>query len=171
MTPETLFKITGETELDGVTFDPGSMPEDFWKKWKEQFNNLDAAGGLIVRDDRSFLGIYRLEKWDLPKGKAEHGETPEITAIREVEEECGVREVRIVHPLPDTYHVYPHRGQFVLKKTHWFLMHWSGDGNLVPQTEEGIESLRWFSPDDIDEFCAASYQSVAEVVRAGYGGV
>jgi 8-oxo-dGTP pyrophosphatase MutT (NUDIX family) len=166
MTPERLAEIFSEPGFSGGSFACETNLADYWSEWKSRFVNLNAAGGLVLRDDGFFLGMYRLGMWDLPKGKAEKGETMEITAVREVEEECGIRGVRIEKPLMNTYHVYPLKGRFVLKKTYWFLMNWHGAGELTPQTEEGIEALRWFAPDEAKTFCANTYQSVAEVVGA-----
>jgi len=42
------------------------------------------------------LFIYRFNKWDLPKGKLDNGESVSECAIREVEEECGIANLKIV---------------------------------------------------------------------------
>ncbi len=168
MTPASLYQITGQNSVKGLFFCPQTELENYWPQWKSQFINIEAAGGVVVRPDKTFLGIYRLGKWDLPKGKAETGETPEITAVREVEEECGIEDVSVIDKLTETYHVYPFKGGFALKRTHWYLLNWSENGEFVPQKEEGIEALRWFKPGERDEFYASTYGSVAEVVRAVY---
>lgn len=165
MTPKKLWEITSENPGDSLEIRTENDLDAFWLKWKGQFLEIEAAGGLVLRPDDSFLGIYRIGKWDLPKGKAESGETPEITALREVEEECGVTGLSIVHPICKTYHVYPLRNQFVLKTTHWYLMDWSGGGTIVPQTEEGIEEIRWIDASERQSFCENTYRSVAEVVQ------
>ena len=51
---------------------------------------VPAAGGIVQNEHREVLFIFRKGKWDLPKGKMEKAERPEVAAIREVEEECGV---------------------------------------------------------------------------------
>jgi len=47
------------------------------------------AGGLVTNENNELLMIFRRGKWDLPKGKADEGETVEACALREVEEETG----------------------------------------------------------------------------------
>ena len=54
-----------------------------------KFRVVKAAGGLVRKKDK-FLMIYRMKKWDLPKGKKEKGERSKQTAGREVEEECNI---------------------------------------------------------------------------------
>ena len=46
--------------------------------FKAEFTYIEAAGGFIENEDGEYLFIFRREKWDLPKGKLELGETPEI---------------------------------------------------------------------------------------------
>ncbi|MDP3432455.1 MAG: NUDIX domain-containing protein, partial [Bacteroidota bacterium] len=65
--------------------------ELLWECFKRQFVEIPAAGGLVKSSGQSLLFIKRLGVWDLPKGKIDMDETPEIAAIREVEEECGVK--------------------------------------------------------------------------------
>lgn len=168
-TPECLYEISARTDVEAMVYFTEKKATEYWSEWKKQFINIDAAGGMVIRSDRSFLGIYRMDKWDLPKGKADPGETPEVTALREVEEECGISGLEVVRKITDTFHIYPLRGDFVLKKTSWFLMSWNGSGELTPETEEGIEELRWFTKSDVETFCADTYGSVAEVVRAEMG--
>jgi len=50
--------------------------------------------------------MRRRDRWDLPKGKVNLGETFEQTAVREVMEECGLQELEIINPMLSTYHSY-----------------------------------------------------------------
>ena len=61
-------------------------------------------------------------KWDLPKGKLEENESIEQCAVREVEEECNMRLLKIVSKLPSTYHCYPYKGAWAFKTTYWYKM-------------------------------------------------
>src|SRR5690606_38316271 len=65
-------------------------PKGFFKELIKQVKFVKAAGGLVDNELNEFLFIKRLGKWDLPKGKLEEGEKMKETALREVEEECGI---------------------------------------------------------------------------------
>ena len=56
---------------------------------KSRFMIIKAAGGVVSKKDKVLM-IYRLGKWDFPKGKFDKGETPAECAKREVEEETNV---------------------------------------------------------------------------------
>ena len=79
-------------------------PKACWKKLRTRFRIIVAAGGLVINSKGEFLLIKRLGLWDLPKGKVEDDEAIEVAAIREVEEECGIRKATIISKLLVTYH-------------------------------------------------------------------
>lgn len=136
----------------------------------KSFHQLPAAGGLLRRGDGRILFIHRLKKWDLPKGKIEDGESIEDAAIREVEEECGISGVKILKPLPSTYHIYrspwlPADDNWVWKETRWFEMYYDGNETPVPQTEEDITEIRWFGVDELNEVLANTYGNISSLIR------
>lgn len=61
----------------------------------KQFVVIEAAGGIVQNTNKELLFIYRLGKWDLPKGKMEKGEHPDECALREVTEETGVTSLEL----------------------------------------------------------------------------
>ena len=128
------------------------------KSVKSLFYTLKAAGGLVTKDDE-YLLIYRLGKWDLPKGKAEKGEDDETTAIREVEEECSVS-VKIQHLITTTWHYYPQRGKQMLKKTYWYAMKCLDDSKIQPQTIEDIEKVEWLNQSQLKPALNNTYNSI-----------
>src|ERR1043166_3932939 len=75
------------------------------------FKVIEAAGGLVKNNKGEYLFIFRKGKWDLPKGKIDKGESVSAAAIREVEEECGVKKLSIRKELPPTYHTYQQDGK------------------------------------------------------------
>ena len=79
----------------------------------KKFKVIKAAGGLVKKKDK-FLMIYRMKKWDLPKGKKESGEKYKQTAIREVEEECNVQ-VKLGKKVCTTWHTYTMNKKICLK--------------------------------------------------------
>src|SRR5438552_3294293 len=64
--------------------------EHLKKEFFKHFTLIAAAGGVVQNEQQDLLFIFRLQKWDLPKGKIEPKETPEMAAVREVEEETGI---------------------------------------------------------------------------------
>lgn len=131
---------------------------------KSLFYTLKAAGGLVVNQDK-YLLIYRLGKWDLPKGKAEKGETIETTAIREVEEECNVK-VALQDFICSTWHYYPQKGKPMLKKTEWYAMQCLDDSELQPQTIEDIEKVKWLDKTQLKPALANTYNSILFVFQS-----
>lgn len=104
---------------------------------------VTAAGGMVFNDKDEILFIYRKKRWDLPKGKTEKNETIEASAIREVEEETGVEGLKVTKFLQKTYHIFKRKGRFRLKVTYWYEMRTSYEGELRPETKEGIEKAKW----------------------------
>jgi len=137
-----------------------------WPLFQSEFKLISAAGGWVENKEGQLLVIKRLGKWDLPKGKMEGDESKEESAIREVEEECGVSDLRIIEPLQDTYHTYRLKGSVILKTTHWFKMSTNFTGTLVPELEEDIEEARWMSKEEFPELLANTYANISRLVQA-----
>lgn len=139
------------------------------KKLISYFNSLfriiEAAGGLVKNKKEEWLFIYRNGKWDLPKGKIEKGEGIKKAAIREVEEECGIRKLKILKELPSTYHTYFMEEKPILKRTYWFEMSCGDDSKLVPQIEEGITDVKWLSSKKLKKVYDNTYESIKEVMK------
>ena len=138
-----------------------------FKKFAKLYRLIEAAGGLVKNDKDEILVIYRREKWDLAKGKLEKNETPEIAAIREVEEECGINKLEIKELLETTYHTYRFKNKDILKRTYWFEMIHHGDQNTSPQTEEEITEVKWVKTDNLDEITKNTFPSIIEVLKKG----
>ncbi|MFZ4800208.1 MAG: NUDIX hydrolase, partial [Bacteroidia bacterium] len=117
--------------------------EDVFELFSKNFKIIEAAGGLVFNNKNELLLIERLGVWDLPKGKIDAGETPEIAAIREVEEECAVNGLTIENLVCKSYHTYTFKGKNVLKRTYWYKMNSTYTGILVPQLEENITKVEW----------------------------
>jgi 8-oxo-dGTP pyrophosphatase MutT (NUDIX family) len=98
--------------------------------------------------------IFRNGRWDLPKGKCESGESMEQTALCEVQEECGIDELRLEKLLIVTHHSYTMRGVDVLKPTHWYAMRYEGNESVfTPQIEEDIKVAKFISAHKITKEC------------------
>ena len=130
------------------------------------FQYIEAAGGLVTLPDKRILLIERLGKWDLPKGKAEKGESLQDTAIREVVEECGLKDTpKIIGELTHTYHTYHRDGRHVLKHTAWYTMLYDGDDALLPQSSENITRAVWLPPNRLNTVLQNTYESIRQVIR------
>ena len=133
---------------------------------KNKFRIIKAAGGVVKKKGR-LLMIYRMKKWDLPKGKREIGETSRETAVREVNEECNV-EVKLGNKICTTWHTYTMNKKNMLKKTTWYAMELVDDSNMKPSLEEDIEELRWMSKKEISKALENSYNSIRFVFEELY---
>ncbi len=127
---------------------------------------IQAGGGLVENERREILFIFRRGKWDLPKGKLDRGETLEQCAIREVEEETGVRQLKLIRFLLITEHEYVERGHKILKETHWWLMKADGIQTLIPQTEEDITEIRWIGSENLNLVLQNTYPAIADVLKS-----
>lgn len=130
------------------------------KKFLKKIPLVIAAGGLVKNKEDEILFIFRNSKWDLPKGKVDKGETIKDAAIREVEEETGVKKLKIDSLLKKTYHIFKRNGTYKLKETHWFLMTSKYKGTLVPQCNENIELAEWRPASDIPKLMENSYENI-----------
>ncbi|MBS1544088.1 MAG: NUDIX domain-containing protein [Bacteroidetes bacterium] len=133
---------------------------------KDKFRVVKAAGGLIRKKDR-FLMIYRMKKWDLPKGKKESGEKSIRTAEREVEEECNI-DVKVGKKICTTWHTYTMNRNSMLKKTRWYVMDLIDDSEMRPSLEEDIEDIRWMTQKEVYHALENSYKSVRFVFEEYY---
>jgi 8-oxo-(d)GTP phosphatase len=140
--------------------------EAFKQYLKGKYKVIKAAGGLIRKKDK-FLMIYRMKKWDLPKGKKESGEKSVETAVREVEEECNVS-VRLGSKICTTWHTYTMNKSNMLKRTKWYEMDLIDDSNSKPSTEEDIEELRWMTEKEVYHALENSYKSIRFVFEEYY---
>jgi len=136
----------------------------FLKEVAKNVTLIKAAGGLVKNEKNEYLFIYRNDKWDLPKGKVEKEEQVKEAAVREVEEECGIKVSNLDEKICKTYHAYIMRGEVVLKKTYWYNMRCKGQGKLKPQKEEGITDARWFKKDHIEPITKNTFPSIMDVL-------
>lgn len=141
-------------------------PEALDRESQHFFTPVDAAGGLLRDEHDRVLMIHRRGFWDLPKGKRDHGESMETCALREVEEETGLKAELQAH-LCDTFHVYTMHEELMLKRTSWFAMKANSSGTLEPQSEEDITEAVWVEPSKIGPYAYRSFETIRQVLRAG----
>lgn len=139
-------------------------PKEYFNLIKKRFKIIKAAGGLVKNGDGDYLFIYRLDKWDLPKGKADPGESMKSAAVREVAEECGIKVDYLGQKITTSYHVYQMKGDLVLKKTNWYEMGVNKVPKLKPQLDEDITKAMWLSEDKLDKVRKNTYPLITDVL-------
>ena len=138
--------------------------DKLWKGFKKKFPIVEAAGGLVKRTDNKLLFIFRNNKWDLPKGGVEKKELIIDAAKREVKEETGVGDIIVQKKISETYHIFKKGKRFRLKKTYWFKMSTTYTGKTKPQTEEGIEKIKWVSNKNIEDILNDAFENIRIIV-------
>ena len=139
-----------------------ALQKAFYKK----FILIKAAGGLVTNEAGDLLFIFRKNKWDLPKGKLEDGEDIESCAVRETEEETGLKGVTMDKPLITSHHTYDESGHHILKETFWYKLSVRGQQDLKPQVEEQITAIRWVNPGSMQEVLSNTYPLIRDVLAS-----
>jgi 8-oxo-dGTP diphosphatase len=117
-----------------------------------------AAGGVVISAGKvAVVHRPKYDDWSLPKGKLDPGEGFEEAALREVEEETGMR-CRLGRQLPSTeYHDSKGRPKLV---RYWEMT--PLDGEFAPSGE--VDELRWLEPREADALL--SYEHDRELLEA-----
>ena len=135
-----------------------------WKVFRSLFGYIESAGGVVKNEKGHLLMIYRNNHWDIPKGKMEKGESPDQTALREVEEECGVKQLKIIKVLTLTHHIFNQDKNQWMKRTYWYEMICKDSSKPAPQAIEGIEIAKWMSREEVKKIANKIYPSLREVL-------
>ena len=136
------------------------------KAFTKKFTLIRAAGGLAQNEKKEILMILRRGRWDLPKGKLDKGESLEDCAVREVEEETGLKNVQLKSPLLITYHTYHEGTKHILKESHWFIMKIKGEQKLIPQTTEDITEIKWIDATSLSSYLKKAFPLINDIIEA-----
>lgn len=110
-----------------------------------------SAGGIVLNDGKVLLikNAAMRDKnkayWGFPKGHIQEGEKSEETALREVEEETGLK-VKIIKKLGDSRYIFTKEREKIFKVVVYFLLRYIS-GELKPQNLEVLE-VKWVDIDD-----------------------
>ena len=110
-----------------------------------------SAGGVVVRDRECVVIVPTRRAADgrrvlaLPKGHVDPGETPDVTARREVREEAGV-ESTVREELGDVRYFYQREGRRIAKVVTFFLLDYAAGS--VDDHDHEVEEARWMALDE-----------------------
>lgn len=120
---------------------------------KEAKKTEELAGAVVyrkIKDEYQFALVYDIYSyWTLPKGHIEKGESRKKAALREVKEELGLGNTKIVERLGETEYIArePEAG-LVKKKVTYFLVE-TTDSEIEVEKSPGIQDAKWFGVDEV----------------------
>ena len=124
------------------------------------------SGGIIFRHDKDG-GVEILliqdgkDRWTIPKGHIEEGETAEETTVREIGEEAGLFDVEVLGWLGKINFRYRRVDKLVLMTTQIYLVRALGDTNAI-QKEEWMNGIKWFKFNDALD--AIEYEDIGKLM-------
>lgn len=141
-----------------------SNSHNLFNRLLNEIKLIKAGGGMVINPDNLLLMMKRNNKWDMPKGKAEKGENIRQTALREVEEECGISGLRITKKLSLTYHIYFEKERWILKRSCWYQMFTDDTTTPVPQLNENITEVVWLNKEEVLNRLPNAYSNVRDII-------
>jgi ADP-ribose pyrophosphatase YjhB (NUDIX family) len=124
------------------------------------------AGGVVFRrtkDDKIEILLIQdaKDRWTIPKGHIEEGETAKQTAAREIGEEAGLKDIDVLDWLGKIHFRYRRIDKLVLMTTQIYLVRAKGDTNAI-QKEEWMNGIKWFSFHDALD--AIEYEDISKLM-------
>lgn len=124
------------------------------------------AGGIVFRRNKNgqveiLLIQDAKDRWTIPKGHIEEGETAKQTAAREIGEEAGLTDVEVLDWLGKIHFRYRRIDKLVLMTTQIYLVRAKGDTNAI-QKEEWMNGIKWFSFHDALD--AIEYEDIGKLI-------
>ena len=167
--PESRVKDTALSKLKSAVFRKKSAIQEIVRE--------PTSGGIIFRftENKKDIEILLIqdskERWTIPKGHIEPGETAKMTARREIEEETGLKNVSVLSWLGKIHFKYRRQDKLVLMTTQVYLVQ-ALDAHEAVSGEKWMKGIRWFSFSDALD--AIEYEDIEKLmliakkkVRAG----
>lgn len=125
-----------------------------------KFEREISSGGVVIRTVGAGIMILLIKdpygKWTWPKGKLDRGETALNAAKREIQEETGLINIKVISKIGRTDYFYKREGKLIYKTVYIYLFEFTGEEKLIIQKAE-INDGDWFSEEEA-------------LVKAGYKG-
>jgi len=152
------------------------MQNPKFDKFKKYFNRRPSiqeivreptAGGIIFRRNKETDALEILliqdakDRWTIPKGHIEQGETAQQTARREIGEEVGLFDIEILGWLGKIHFRYRRLDKLVLMTTQIYLVRAGKDADNI-KNEEWMNDVRWFSFQDALD--AIEYEDIGKLM-------
>ena len=130
-----------------------------------------SAGGVVYRHTKQKIQILFIldpyDKWALPKGHIEPGESKQEAALREIEEETGIpqSDLQLVRKLGRLKYRFSFADQKICKKVYFYLIEAATEVEAKPQPDEKITDVRWINIDEAIDF--SDYKNAEKIIRQG----
>jgi ADP-ribose pyrophosphatase YjhB (NUDIX family) len=128
------------------------------------------SGGMVFRRNKKTNDIEILliqdakDRWTIPKGHIEEGESAKETAEREIREETGLQEMKVLNWLGKINFRYRRVTSLVLMTTEIFLVHAQGDTDKL-KPEDWMNGIKWFSANEaLDKI---EYEDIGKIILLG----
>ncbi len=129
---------------------------------------VTSAGGVILDSEGRVLMLHRKQEgtWVLPKGRVEPGESLRQTALREVEEETGLKDVKVVKEIGLVRYMFFWRPDNVnyRKTVHYFIMRLNGSAADSIKLEEDFSEHAWRPVDEAAKLL--TFENDRRIVRS-----
>lgn len=108
-----------------------------------------SAGGVVYKKEKNQVKILLVKDqngvWTFPKGLVQSAEDRKLAAQREVAEEAGISQLKLIVELKPIQYWYRFEGELIKKTVYYYLFETTGKETPKPQIEEGISAARWFA--------------------------